>query len=52
MVRNAGQACTMEELGEALGFDSIGPPMVPFPPEDTLRNGESLRDSDEIVGAR
>jgi hypothetical protein len=26
----------MEELGEALGFESIGPPMRPFPLRDTF----------------
>ena len=36
VARNAGQARTMEELGEALGFESVGPPMGPFPLEDTF----------------
>jgi hypothetical protein len=26
----------MEELGDALGFESVAPPMGPFPPEDTF----------------
>ena len=34
--RNASQARTMEELGDALGFDSIAPRMDPFPLEDTF----------------
>ena len=34
--RNASQARTMEDLGEALGFDSVAPPMGPFPLEDTF----------------
>jgi hypothetical protein len=31
---NASQARTMEELGNALGFGSVAPPMGPFPLED------------------
>ena len=33
--QNASQARTMEELGEALGFDSVAPRMGPFPLEET-----------------
>jgi hypothetical protein len=34
--RNANQARTMEDLGDALGFGSVAPPMGPFPLEDTF----------------
>jgi hypothetical protein len=34
--RNASQARTMEDLGEALGFESVGPRMGPFPLTDTF----------------
>jgi hypothetical protein len=34
--RNASQARTMEDLGEDLGFDSVAPPMGPFPLDDTF----------------
>jgi hypothetical protein len=50
--RNASQARTMEELGEALGFESVGPPMGPFPLKDTFRNEDGLRHTDEITGTR
>jgi len=36
VTRNANQARTMEELGEALGFDCVAPPMGPFPLDDTF----------------
>jgi hypothetical protein len=34
--QNASQARTMEDLGEALGFDSVAPPMGLFPLKDTF----------------
>ena len=36
VARNANQARTMEELGDALGFDCVAPPMGPFPLNDTF----------------
>jgi hypothetical protein len=36
VARNASQARTMEDLGDALGFDAVAPPMGPFPLDDTF----------------
>jgi hypothetical protein len=36
MTRNTSQAHTMEDLGNALGFERVASPMGPFPLEDTF----------------
>ena len=40
----------MEELGEALGFESAGPPTGPFPLEDALGMKAACVALDEIIG--